>query len=204
MRRLRHKGDAVRRTRAADSAPQATIGQFRKQHRMTNDRSSDDMLREVQQWLAEEREVEPPPRTADQPPEAPEPMVADPIPTVARPATTLQIGNTTSIENPTDAQIAEALAGADEFAILLKSDLVYMQAAPLNPPQRGLSRNRRDPTPLPPGEFHLEHQDGSLDEHYQVESGSVTFDQVVAAFQSYARGDDAWRTAFSWSKMDLG
>ena len=50
--------------------------------------------------------------------------------------------------------------------------------------------------------YHLEYQDGSLDEHYRAADEQITRDRVLSAFRKFLRGDASWRTDFRWEKMD--
>jgi hypothetical protein len=50
--------------------------------------------------------------------------------------------------------------------------------------------------------YHLEYQDGSLDEHYRASDEQITRDRVLSAFRKFLRGDASWRTDFRWEKMD--
>lgn len=45
----------------------------------------------------------------------------------------------------------------------------------------------------------LEFQEGSLDSHYFCPD-PLTFDCMVEAFRSYAKGDDWWKTGIRWEK----
>jgi hypothetical protein len=55
--------------------------------------------------------------------------------------------------------------------------------------------------PVPVGELIVEHRDGSPDRHRRVVVTDLRL--VVTAFQQYARGDGAWRTALPWERYDV-
>jgi hypothetical protein len=92
-----------------------------------------------------------------------------------------------------------------EFAILLRTESTYMQAAVVLVAGRRRSRRKRrsEGESEPVVTCHLEYQDGSLEEHYEVAGGPVQFHRVAEAFRSYAAGDNAWQTEFPWSRMHL-
>ncbi|MCA9298237.1 MAG: hypothetical protein KDA28_04175, partial [Phycisphaerales bacterium] len=99
----------------------------------------------------------------------------------------LQMEDGTHIVSPTPEVLESALRsldGQNSFAILARESMSYMQTA-----------SHDD------GTFALEYQEGSLDEHF--ETAACSLDDVIRAFQSYARDDDAWRTAFPWVRMEL-
>lgn len=50
--------------------------------------------------------------------------------------------------------------------------------------------------------FVLEYQVGDTDHHFQS-LGNPSRDEVIAAFQRYAVGDDAWKSACEWKQIDL-
>ena len=49
----------------------------------------------------------------------------------------------------------------------------------------------------------LEYQEGSLDSHYFCPE-LLTFDHMVLALQSYANGNDWWKTEIRWEKGFVG
>ncbi|MFT5499111.1 MAG: hypothetical protein ACI9TH_004526 [Kiritimatiellia bacterium] len=51
--------------------------------------------------------------------------------------------------------------------------------------------------------FSLEYQEGSLEQHYQVEGRKLDTETVLNIFTSYAARETAWRSAVPWTKMDL-
>lgn len=100
----------------------------------------------------------------------------------------LTLSDGLTIEDPSaeDIEIALRALGieGDDFAILDRSELDYMQTA------------------LDGDTFTLEYQEGSLDRHYQVDS--VPLAAVIEAFQQYARGEDAaWKFRFAWQHLPL-
>jgi hypothetical protein len=53
------------------------------------------------------------------------------------------------------------------------------------------------------GSFIVEYQDGSPDDHFRA-APPTALDDVIEAFQSYLRQDDAWKRRFEWRKVDVG
>lgn len=51
---------------------------------------------------------------------------------------------------------------------------------------------------VPPGKFALEYCEGAPDRHYRVLVDNL--DDVLALFEGFATGDEAWKTAYSWTK----
>jgi len=55
--------------------------------------------------------------------------------------------------------------------------------------------------------FHLEYQDGSIHRHYAAISNTITDKitilDVISVFQLYAKGDESWKTKYSWEKQNL-
>lgn len=99
----------------------------------------------------------------------------------------LKMGAGKDLENPDLDAIISSLnsleGGTDHFAILHRSDQVYIQ------------------TIGGPEEFQLEYRDGAADKHFQC---MATKRVVIDAFRSYASpGDEAWRTACDWKKLHL-
>jgi hypothetical protein len=82
------------------------------------------------------------------------------------------------------------------FAILAKSDDVYMQAGNQWSADAAcevfVQKYGSDP-------WVLEYRDGK---HFAADR-NVTLDEVKRAFLSYLRGDPTWRTAFTWSEIDV-
>lgn len=122
----------------------------------------------------------------------------------------LEFENGMTIEDPDDALIAEALAtlGSDaeppeggtladdieqlagktnEYAILARDEMTYIQAS--GDPDRG---------------FILEYQEGSIEEHFCSIDKDLSLQQIVSAFQRFARGDDSYRNDFAWARDETG
>ena len=103
----------------------------------------------------------------------------------------LSLESGANIENPTTAHLA--LIEGEEFAILGDGGDSYLQCAKHFEV---------------PGQYALEYQAGSLDEHFSAVDGAVDgafeLDRVKSAFGKYLRGDSSWKTDFKWEKMDLG
>jgi hypothetical protein len=97
----------------------------------------------------------------------------------------LELEGGTTIEHPTDGDIADALAslqqGDNSFAILGQTEMTYLQA----------SGGDGDG-------FVLEYQDGSLVEHYHSIDRAIPLDRVIRTFQKYGRGDTSWRAETKW------
>lgn len=51
---------------------------------------------------------------------------------------------------------------------------------------------------VPPGKFAVEYREGEPDLHYRVLVG--TLDEVMAVFDGFAVGDEAWKTTHPWTK----
>jgi hypothetical protein len=84
--------------------------------------------------------------------------------------------------------IIPALAGQeDPFAILSPGaeDMTYMQ------------------TLWTPDGYLVEYQDGSLERHFCTVRADLSAEDVIAAFQSYAAGEGAWRTMFEYERIEL-
>ncbi len=92
------------------------------------------------------------------------------------------------LEDPSLHQVGEAIkgfkGGSNSFAILAKSGSgrTYMQTI------GGASVG-----------YSLEHQEGSIEEHYEC-IDDLSEEKVIAAFQAYRVGDEGWRTEFHWEK----
>jgi hypothetical protein len=93
------------------------------------------------------------------------------------------------IENPTDEQIRDALAGLNgqeygrnTFATLTRGDnpLAYMQTAG------------------GPKEFTIEYREG---EKQYGTPDDVAYENAVRLFESYNRNDEAWRTMVEWPEL---
>ncbi len=101
----------------------------------------------------------------------------------------LQLESGRVIDAPGSEEIAQALRALrlprNSYAILERTGLDYMQV--------GLQSS---------GELIIEFQDGSLDRHYAARQAPLA--KVTAAFQAYAANSPAWRSMFSWQRLDLG
>lgn len=75
--------------------------------------------------------------------------------------------------------------GRGEFIILSRGEQVYLQAA-----------NEKD------GAFLLEFRDGDEQNHFQS-TRELSKPEVERAFLQYLAGDDSWRTAFPWRKLEF-
>lgn len=117
------------------------------------------------------------------------PCVGYPPRIAAMPHLRLSLENWTLIDNPTPDEIAEALSSlkpdGNSFAILERTYGTYLQTL-------------IEPT----GEYVIEHQEGSLDKHYQS-STVLPLDRITKMFQAYAAGQDAWKREAAWQKIDL-
>ncbi len=108
----------------------------------------------------------------------------------------LTLENGTVIDNPSAAQIDEALRSLDwmeenAFAILELAEWTYMQTAQDDDPEQ---QERV---------FVLDHQEGSLKKHYHAVDEQIALERVIDAFQKYARGDASWRTDFEWERQEV-
>jgi hypothetical protein len=87
-----------------------------------------------------------------------------------------------------DATIAKVLAsldgGRNVLATLERSELTYLQA-------EGAVREG----------FFLEYQDGSLDQRFRSRDRALPLAQVTEIFQTYARGEAAWRASLLWDHV---
>ncbi len=94
------------------------------------------------------------------------------------------------INNVTEAEIITEFnkfgAEEDDFVVLSKNDMNYIQAA--------LSDFEEEEGML------LEYQEGNLDKHFHATDTNITKDQVLAAFLLYLKADASWKEQFSWKK----
>ena len=74
----------------------------------------------------------------------------------------------------------------DDFVVLSKNDMNYIQAA--------LSDFEEEEGML------LEYQEGNLEKHFHATDTNITKDQVLAAFLLYLKADASWKEQFSWEK----
>ena len=108
----------------------------------------------------------------------------------------LSLENGTVVENPTNKQIASGLrslywATENTFAILERDPLTYIQARHWDGPE------------VDEPYFILEHQDGSLANHWNAIDGPIRLKRVIRAFQQFARQDNSWRGEFKWEQLHL-
>jgi hypothetical protein len=93
------------------------------------------------------------------------------------------------IDDPTPEQVDQGLRALrfpdDTFAVLELRPSTYIQTATEDD-----------------GSFVVEYRDGSSDKHFRA-ARPMRLDDVIAAFQSYLRQDDQWRSRFEWERLDL-
>lgn len=101
----------------------------------------------------------------------------------------LEINGTRIAEPLTRQVIEDAVRGldgdGDSFAILSLTDMHYMQ------------------TCGGPGNYVLEYQAGSLDQHFTCTKNPVSADDVVRAFLSYFETDGRWESDFDWKPEEF-
>lgn len=101
----------------------------------------------------------------------------------------LELEDGTAISQPSDQDIEVSLARLDgrrnSFASLNRDAMTYIQTA-------GKYESGYD----------LEYQDEDTEHHYRA-VGSATHEQVVSAFQRYAKGDPSWKDEFAWERLEL-
>jgi hypothetical protein len=98
---------------------------------------------------------------------------------------TLEICGDQKIQNPTDADIRQAVLGldtrkGDAFLILGPTDMSYIQSS--GDQQVG---------------FNLEYQEADAKHHYRAKR-AFTADEIVNALVSYASGADEWKKTAEW------
>ncbi len=76
----------------------------------------------------------------------------------------------------------------DDFVVLSKNDMNYIQAAPGDFEGEGLV---------------LEYQDGSLDRHYSASDTNISKELILSVFLAYLKGEDSWKDKFIWEKTIL-
>jgi hypothetical protein len=104
----------------------------------------------------------------------------------AMPHLRLLLEDDTCYDNPTARQIQKGLKSLNDdntFAILERTDAEYIQ------------------TLLDGAEYVVEYRAGGPDQHFQAFADDVA--EVVRVFQAYAKGDDAWKQAFDWTRIDV-
>jgi TPR repeat protein len=103
---------------------------------------------------------------------------------------TLNICGAKKIQNPTEADIRQAVFGLDmnkdyEFLILDLTDTAYMQAA--------MDREAR---------FILEYQHTDTEHHYRAKRDFAA-DEIVKALVSYSTGTDDWKKIAEWELIQV-
>jgi hypothetical protein len=102
----------------------------------------------------------------------------------------IEFESASPVDDPTLEDVDRSLRALtfpdNSFAILAAGPQVYIQT-----------------TMDDDGSFIVEYRDGSADDHYRA-SAEVAIDDVVRAFHSYLRQDDAWRSRFDWQKVNVG
>ncbi|HEV3445231.1 MAG TPA: hypothetical protein VG099_11345 [Gemmataceae bacterium] len=99
----------------------------------------------------------------------------------------LEVESGKIIKDATEADILCQIA-AEDFAILSADPDTYLQCA----------KDRKAV-----GQYALERQDGSLQEHYRAVDKPITLERVQTAFCKYLRQDPSWRGDFQWEHMRL-
>ena len=97
------------------------------------------------------------------------------------------------INNVSEAEIIaefEKFGGGDaeDFVVLSKNDMNYIQAAPGDFEGEGLV---------------LEYQDGSLDKHYSASDTIIPKELILSVFLAYLKGEESWKDKFIWEKTIL-
>ena len=94
----------------------------------------------------------------------------------------------TRFDDPDAATIAKVVASLDGglhvMATLAHSERTYLQAS--GSVQAG---------------FALEHQEGSLGQHYRSRTAILPLGTVTEIFQTYARGDESWQQGVEWEHV---
>ena len=92
-----------------------------------------------------------------------------------------------AIDEPTDENLREALSGlggaAGSFAILTRAD---------RPPEYVQTAGEAD-------QLLVEYREGK--KHHRAEGEALPLQEVVALFQAYNRGDEAWREMVPWQDV---
>jgi hypothetical protein len=91
------------------------------------------------------------------------------------------------IRDATEHDIRGRIEG-EEFAILAADEDTYLQCAKQNDA---------------PYEYILEYQEGDLSNHYRAVDDAVPLDRVIATFTRYLRGDESWKSDFTWQRIEL-
>jgi len=91
------------------------------------------------------------------------------------------------IRDATEQDLRGRIEG-EEFAILAADEDTYLQCARQNDA---------------PSEYVLEFQEGDLGHHYRAVDDAVAVDRVIATFIKYLRGDESWKSDFTWQRIEL-
>jgi len=101
----------------------------------------------------------------------------------------LELENGTIYEEPNSTKIREVLSELDlyesTFAIL-SSNEGFIQAAQLTTDS-----------------FILEYKENYNEILYNATNEEISLEQIISVFQSYAEGNDDWKTQFEWQTMDF-
>ncbi len=94
-----------------------------------------------------------------------------------------------TIQNPSDAEIRDALRGLDAgdesgFVILGPDVMTYIQTC-------GDER----------GGFELEYQEGSTERHYCASDSAIPLDEILRAFREYRDGCGDWKERFQFERI---
>lgn len=97
------------------------------------------------------------------------------------------------IINPIEADIIDGFNGfgeedEDDFAVLSKNEMTYIQAALSHFEDEG---------------FILEYQEGSIEQHYTATEKRIPKEAILSAFFAYLKGDASWKNAYLWEKTDF-
>ena len=107
----------------------------------------------------------------------------------ATPQMKLEVEDETPITQPSDQDIEVWLARLDGkrcgFASLNRDAMTYIQTA-------GTYESG----------FDLEYQDEDTEHHYRA-IDPADHEQVVSAFQRYAKGDPSWKDGFTWERVEI-
>jgi len=102
---------------------------------------------------------------------------------------TLDICGDKKIQNPTEADIRQAISTLDTdknsaFLILGTSNMTYIQS----------SGDKKVG-------FDLEYQDGDLKHHFRAKRDSFKAEEIIKAMTSYSAGTDEWKKISEWKQI---
>lgn len=105
----------------------------------------------------------------------------------------LERSDTLQINNPVEKDLIEAFSDfgntdPDDFIILSKNDMTYIQSANSDFEGEGLI---------------LEFQEGNLDNHFQCTDTNISKEIILDAFLAYLNEDNSWKEKFIWEKYTL-